>query len=267
MLKDKDIVTSDETDQKKWGPPSIARIQGIDELSTNTFPRIGNARVTSAAQNVLDYDPEAMIWQDSPSLAIMASNALKWLVIFFIWIAILSHFNHAVSEATTAEQAVIAAEAEKVAKAQQIPGKRARARQVENAKQAEASATAEARKARSDAEGIFTLILAGGALVFLFQLVRLIARAWSIGNIKYSMTSQRLKIESGIFSKASNTYELHQLGNGHVYMPFLLRLFGRSNFYASGLWLLGIKNAETVRDLIRNAGQIEASRIEKARFR
>jgi hypothetical protein len=33
------------------------------------------------------------------------------------------------------------------------------------------------------------------------------------------------------------------------------------------LGLSGIRNAEAVRDLIRNAGQIEAGRIDKARFR
>lgn len=267
MLKNENAVTLGDGSQEKSGQPAISRLQDIDDLVVNTSTRIGDARVTSVAQNVLNYDPEALIWQDSPSLAIMASNVFKWLIIFFVWIAILVHFNNAASEAVTAEQSVTAAEAEKVAKAQQIPGKRERTRQVASAQKSEESAKAETQSVRADAERTFVLILAGGALVFLFQLLRFIGRAWSIANIKYSMTSQRLKIESGIFSKVSNTYELHQLGNGHVYMPFFLRLFGRSNFYASGIWLSGIKNAETVRDLIRNAGQIEASRIEKARFR
>ena len=81
------------------------------------------------------------------------------------------------------------------------------------------------------------------------------------------MSSQRLSVESGIFSKAVIAYELHELQNGQVLKPWNLRLFGRDTLYVSGQWLYAIKNAEAVRDLIRNAGQIEASRVEKARFR
>jgi hypothetical protein len=53
---------------------------------------------------------------------------------------------------------------------------------------------------------------------------------------------------------------------GQTQSPFSPRLFGRANLWV-GLWLSGIRNAEAVRDLIRNAGQIEAGRIDKARFR
>jgi hypothetical protein len=53
---------------------------------------------------------------------------------------------------------------------------------------------------------------------------------------------------------------------GQTQSPFFPRLFERANLWV-GLWLSGIRNAEAVRDLIRNAGQIEAGRINKARFR
>lgn len=261
------VAALNESENGHSEPISVARIQDIDELVVNTSPDIGNARVTSVAQKVLNFDPEAMIWQDSPSLAILLSNVFKWLVVFLIWLAVLTHFSQEVTKAIAAEQAAAVSEAAKVAKAQEVPGKKRKAKKVEDSSLAKSSPPPQNERERTNAEAIYFLILAGGVLVFFVQTLRLIGRAWSIANIKYSMTSQRLKIESGIFSKASNTYELHNLGNGHVYTPFSLRLFGRSNLYVSGLWLSGIKNAETVRDLIRNAGQLEASRIDKARFR
>lgn len=84
---------------------------------------------------------------------------------------------------------------------------------------------------------------------------------------RYRLSSQRLTIESGIFTKSINNYEIHALGNGYVYQPWWLRPFGLYNVYVSGIWLEGIPEGEKVRDLIRNGGQIEASRIEKASFR
>jgi uncharacterized membrane protein YdbT with pleckstrin-like domain len=100
-----------------------------------------------------------------------------------------------------------------------------------------------------------------------YQVYRHCVWALRLKNIKYKMSSQRLMVESGIFSKTTTTYELHTLGSaGQIQSPFFPRLFGRSNLWV-GLWLSGIRNAEAVRDLIRNAGQIEAGRIDKARFR
>jgi len=267
MRNNTTVAALSETESGNSEQVSVARIQDIDELVVNTSPDIGNARVTSVAQKVLNYDPEALIWQDSPSLAIMLSNVFKWLVIFLIWLAVLSHFSNVMKQAIAAEQAQLVLEAEKIAKAQAAPVKKKKAKHTEDASQAKAASAPQKTSERTNAEAIYFLILAGGVLVFLIQTLRFIGRALRIKNIKYSMTSQRLKIESGILSKASNTYELHNLNGGHVYTPFFLRLFGRSNLYVSGLWLSGIKNAETVRDLIRNAGQIEASRLEKARFR
>lgn len=256
-----------ETEKIHSEQMSIAQIHDIDGLIVTTSPDIGNARVTSVAQKVLNYDPEALIWQDSPSLAIMFSSVFKWFVIFLIWLAVLSHFSNMVRQETAAQQVAVTAKVEDVTKAPVVSSKKKRAKNIEDSGLVKASYTPQKKNETSDAEAIYFCILAGGVLVFFIQTLRFIGRALSIANVKYSMTSQRIKIDSGIFSKVSNTYELHSLEAGQVYMPFSLRLFGRSNLYVSGLWLSGIKNAETVRDLIRNAGQIEASRFEKARFR
>ena len=80
------------------------------------------------------------------------------------------------------------------------------------------------------------------------------------------MTSQRLMIESGIFSKIKNACELHKRDAGQIHSPFFLRMFDCANLYA-GVWLSGIRNAEAVHDLIRNDVEIEASRVDKARLR
>lgn len=250
---------------------SIPKIQDIDELVVNESPDIGNARVTSAAQQVLNYDPEALIWQDAPSLSIMYSNVLKWVVIFIIWLIALAMISQASVKAAAEAQAVAAEQTEKLAKAQEAVGKKKKSKAADEANLAQLKAEQEKAQAKaskpSNTDLTHFLVLLVGVLVFTVKLFRLIARACSIACTKYSMTSQRLKIESGVFSKVSNVYELHNLGSGQVYAPFFLRFYGRSNLYVSGLWLMGIKNAETVRDLIRNAGQIEAGRFEKARFR
>lgn len=237
-------------------------IQHVDQLVLNTHTDIGDARVTSVAQQVLNYDPEAMIWQDAPSLACMLSNVLKWAILFAVWLAALSYLAPAPVVSLPAPDVV--AEAKPVKKGAAARNAKARAAEAAAAQAADNAALA---KQASDRAAIrfWTLVL--GVLVFVLKFFGMIKRALQLRSIRYSMTSQRLKIESGIFSKTSNVYELHALGSGQVHMPFFMRMFGRSNLYVSGLWLVGIKNAEAVRDLIRNAGQIEASRVDKARFR
>jgi hypothetical protein len=242
-----------------------ASIHHIDQLTVNADTDIGDARVTSVAQQVLNYDPEAMIWQDSPSLSVMLSNVIKWVILFIVWLAALSHFAPAPVPAAPASTPETVAEAIKPVK-KNSQGKHSKSKSADVAS-SDIAENARTGSKVSDQELTHFGILAIGILVFFFKVLGLIKRALSLRSIRYSMTSQRLKIESGIFSKTSNTYELHVLGSGQMHTPFFMGLFGRSNLYVSGLWLVGIRNAEAVRDLIRNAGQIEASRVDKARFR
>jgi len=242
-----------------------ASIHHIDQLMVNTDTHIGNARVTSVAQQVLNYDPEAMIWQDSPSLAVMLSNVLKWVILFIVWLAAVAYFAHAPVPVAPASTPETVAETTKPVK-KNSQGKHSKSKSADVVS-SHIDETAKTSSKMSDQELTRFGIIAVGILVFFFKALGLIKRALSLRSIRYSMTSQRLKIESGIFSKTSNIYELHVLGSGQMSTPFFMGLFGRSNLYVSGLWLVGIRNAEAVRDLIRNAGQIEASRVDKARFR
>jgi hypothetical protein len=71
------------------------------------------------------------------------------------------------------------------------------------------------------------------------------------------------------FTRVSVSYEIHQLGDAVIHSPILLRLFSRGNLTITGqqICLSGIRKPEAVRDLLRNAGQGEAQRMDKVRWR
>ena len=240
---------------------NIISLNDVSELKVTSNLDIGDSKVTAAAHLLLNYDPEAMVWQDSPSASLMIPSILKWLFIFLIWLIVLS-FVHSPSKppqnsATQTKESI---------DNKPIKNKKAKANQNNEDKQPKTSNKAISTEDESN-NTAYHLILIIGLLVLSKQIYSHIKEYLSIKNITYKMTSQRLTIESGIFSKAIITYELHHLDNGQVFKPWNIRLFERENLYISGIWLLAIKNAEAVRDLIRNAGQIEAGRIDKARFR
>ncbi len=243
---------------------SITSLHDVDDLKVTAHTDIGDSRVTSVAHMVLNYDPEAMIWQDSPSPSLMLPSLVKWVLIIAIWGLSLIVLRPAPVatvpiDSTPSVQEPIEAQTSK--------GKKGKATHKAEDSQANAKVKSAPAKQPAPDDTAYTWTLYIGLLVLAYQLYSHGMWYLRLKNISYKMSSQRLAIESGIFSKAVNTYELHQLQNGQVYKPWNLRMFGRENLYVSGLWLSGIKNAEAVRDLIRNAGQIEASRIEKARFR
>lgn len=244
---------------------SITSLHDVDDLKVTAHTDIGDSRVTSVAHTVLNYDPEAMIWQDSPSPSLMLPSLLKWVSIIAIWCLALIVLRPAPAvsvpiDPTPSVQETVEAQSQKSKN-----GKTAHKTAEDNKANAKTKSAPAKRPTPDDTAYTWTLYI--GLLVLAYQLYSHGVWYLRINNTSYKMSSQRIAIESGIFSKAVNAYELHQLQNGQVYKPWNLRLFGRENLYISGLWLSGIKNAEAVRDLIRNAGQIEASRIEKARYR
>lgn len=105
------------------------------------------------------------------------------------------------------------------------------------------------------------------AVLFVFLLCRLIYRMLDLRSTKYRMSSQRLVIDRGVFTRVSVPYEVHQLGNAIVSSTMLLRMVGRGTVNVGGLSLRGIRNPEAIRDLLRNAGQWEAGRVDKIRWR
>jgi hypothetical protein len=227
-------------------------------LKATSRTDIGNSKVTSVASQILGYDPEAMLWQDSPSPSLMLPSLFKWAVIVVIWLAVLTVLRPSPLQVSTTSNPEIQETVQ--AKSQKAKKNKLTSSQANNT-------VAQPKKSGESRSDVYEWTLYLGLLVVLYQFFGHAKWFLTLKNISYKLASQRLTIESGIFSKTINSYELHQLGSGQVYKPWNLRLFGRENLYVSGLWLSGIRSAEAVRDLIRNAGQIEASRIEKARFR
>ena len=259
-------VRSDQNQGSVANPDNVMPLHHVDSLRTNVGANIGDGRVTGIAQNILNYDPEAQVWQDSPSLSLMFSSLFKWAILILVWIGALAYLapHPSLPEAASAQPAPVpAADSHAHGKKTKTRGKAASAPAESNAA---ASAAQPASPGKREDTAYF-LTLAIGILVIVYQVYQHCVWALRLKNIKYKMSSQRLMIDSGIFSKKTTTHDLHKHSStGEIQSPFFPRLCGRSNLWV-GLWLSGIRNAEAVRDLIRNAGQIEASRIDKARFR
>lgn len=248
---------------------NVMSLHHVDSLVTQTGTNIGNGRVTAVAQELLNYDPEAQVWQDSPTLALMLSSVLKWVVLVLIWLAALAVFAPApslpgtpVAEAAQPAQPPVAADKHGHGKKKTRAANKSAS--VANEQAANASSSA---SASGPDDTWYQVARWAGILIVAYQVYSHCVWALRLKNIRYKMSSQRLTIESGIFSKTTNTYELHKLdSSGQIHSPLFLRMVGRANLYV-GVWLSGIRNAEAVRDLVRNAGQIEASRVDKARWR
>lgn len=113
-----------------------------------------------------------------------------------------------------------------------------------------------------------------GAGTFLLLLVVVAAihiglRFWELSSTKYRMTSQRLEVTAGLFNQKTVAYELYQMSLGVITRPLLLRLVKAGNLAiaSAGITLRAIRNPEVVRDMIRDFGQREASRMDKIRWR
>ena len=88
----------------------------------------------------------------------------------------------------------------------------------------------------------------------------------------YRVSSQRLEIQTGIFNQQSITRELHEMTDALIDRPFVQRLFGVGTLTVqhrtqAAVVLKAVQNPEAVRDILRRAGQIEASRFDKANWR
>lgn len=114
-------------------------------------------------------------------------------------------------------------------------------------------------------------------------------------SIRYLVSTQRLEVTSGFLHRQTKTYEVHHLGDITINSPLFLQLFGLSNltirheygtvdtrtplvrtftspphdYIPAQITLLGINavEAKRVRDILRRAGEIEAGRLDKLRFR
>jgi hypothetical protein len=91
----------------------------------------------------------------------------------------------------------------------------------------------------------------------------------------YRLSSQRLEIEFGLLNQTTVVHEVHHLGDAIIRRPLLFRLFGVGDVHipdvapgsVRAITLHAIRKPEAVRDILRGAGQIEAQRVDKIRWR
>lgn len=261
-------VGSDTHEGSVVNREKVIPLHDVDTLMTQTATNIGDGRVTSIAQELLNYDPEAQVWQDAPSLALIVSSVVKWAIYIVLWLAALSYLAVPPALPPSVPQADAAPAVQTAAVPEKHGQSKKKSRAAKNASVTQEQKAPAGNAAPAERDQLwYQLAKWAGLLIIAYQVYVHGVWALRLKNIRYKMSSQRLTVESGIFSKTTNTYEIHQLNSaGQIHRPFFLRLFGRANLWV-GVWLTGIRHPEAVRDLVRNAGQIEASRIDKARWR
>ena len=87
-------------------------------------------------------------------------------------------------------------------------------------------------------------------------------------SVVYEVTTERIRIKTGIFARLIDEVELYRVRDYHLEQPFLLRLFGVYNIIlitsdksTPKLVLEGVKDGESLRDEIRK--NVERLRLEK----
>jgi uncharacterized membrane protein YdbT with pleckstrin-like domain len=95
-----------------------------------------------------------------------------------------------------------------------------------------------------------------------------LARYLQTKNKIYELTSERLKITEGIFSKVTDTLELYRVKDIETRQPFLYRLFGMENIQMNTsdtsspfIFIEAIPHTVGLADKIRN--QVEIIRQQK----
>jgi uncharacterized membrane protein YdbT with pleckstrin-like domain len=106
-----------------------------------------------------------------------------------------------------------------------------------------------------------------GAMAFIPLLVALSQYALLKTRL-YEITSERIKITTGIFSKRTEELELYRVKDATLVEPFVLRLFSAGNIEiatadasAPVVLLEGVKNARDLREQLRK--NVEACRDKK----
>lgn len=244
---------------------------------------IGDNVITGRAEYIRQNTDEEMIWQETPSLVLLVPRFIKYAILMAIVLFACSAAKSYVRQNPYAQAALesvgIHATAEsRLSEPSRRAGHKPRggrhaAEQAADAASPDATTAApppEAEAPRSvpgnDLGHILSLIkLSFGALftvLFLAYILKLMTT-------KYCASSQRLIVEEGSLHSVNRPYELHQLGDAVIVKPLFLRLFNVSNLeiVKPPITLVGLRNADYVRDILRQGGQMEASRVDKIRFR
>ena len=254
------------------------------KAGTGVISDIGNNNITERAENIRYSTDEAMIWQEAPSLALLVPRALKYI---FLWLLVFAACAIANRVAGGNPAARSALEQNGVRVTSSTPRHTAHKKSRRAAAAEDATASPDAAPSTSDdastpppdttdgtsqpAPGwtlgriLFLVKVAFAALYALLLLLYF----FRLKTTKYSASSQRLIVEEGTWHSVNKPYELHQLGDAVILKPAILRLFEVSNLVITTphIELYGLRNAEYVRDILRQGGQLEAQRADKIRFR
>lgn len=89
-----------------------------------------------------------------------------------------------------------------------------------------------------------------------------------VKNLKFELTTQRLKIHSGVLSKETEELELYRVRDIKSEQPFFLRMFGLGNIIILSAdattpvsRIIAVQNIHEIRDLVRNL--VEERRIQR----
>ena len=98
------------------------------------------------------------------------------------------------------------------------------------------------------------------AVVLVLPLFRALWKWLVVKNIRYELTSQRLKTHTGVFNKTMDEIELYRVRDYRHDRPFFLRLFALGNIVLTTsdktdqtILMRAIRNGEDVRESIRNS--------------
>jgi uncharacterized membrane protein YdbT with pleckstrin-like domain len=108
-----------------------------------------------------------------------------------------------------------------------------------------------------------------GLLVWLVIPIFIILWRWlETRNLRYELTTERLRVRSGVFNRKLDELELYRVRDYRFEQPLFLRLFGLGNVLLTtadksnpSVTLRAIRDGEALREQIRNA--VEACRVAK----
>jgi hypothetical protein len=250
--------------------PATVPVQAV----SGVLGDIGDNAITGRAEYIRQNTDEEMIWQETPSLALLLPRFFRYAVLMAIVLLACSAAQKYVAQNPFARVALesvgIQTTVEKPARkaAHKLKsGRRALEQPAGTASSDEAAdAAAETAAPPNSLNRILVLVKLGfGGLFTLLFLIYIL----KLKTTRYYASSQRLIVEEGTLHSVNRPYELHQLGDAVIMKPLLLRIFDVSNLVITNprVKLIGLRNAEYVRDLLRQGGQLEASRVDKIRFR
>ncbi|MCH5584408.1 PH domain-containing protein [Shimazuella sp. AN120528] len=108
-------------------------------------------------------------------------------------------------------------------------------------------------------------------LLFCWLIVPIFIGIWTalkLKSIRYQLTTERLQITEGIFSKRTDQVELYRVKDLTLEYPFIYRIFSKGNivFFTSdhtlpNFKLEAISNADIIMDVVRE--QVELCRERK----